>query len=296
MKIIITIAGIFFNLSLFAQNNNEVFSRLQAVSNNGTEFYNIDGIEITKETYTNDFSDEGLKKPFRKYSIKKDLVKIKDTALPFNNYYILKSETISSGINQNTSYYFIEDTKKWLTIVSFSSFKKPDKLFEREFVKLIYNGSIPKEVFTPLGIDSINFIGRKIPLGKSCRWMSINNVQCPYYGQMSWSVHKELSDAQNTLNTHFEVTKLKKAGKIISESEVEIIFEGTQTKAKKIIYDFTGIKSLMVGMSGSKTMTIYYVATEVRNHFVSCTLSFWDNDNINPSGLPPLLEAVMKLK
>jgi hypothetical protein len=29
---------------------------------------------------------------------------------------------------------------------------------------------------------------------------------------------------------------------------------------------------------------------------VSCVMSFWNNDVVNPSGLPPLLEHVMKLK
>jgi hypothetical protein len=48
-------------------------------------------------------------------------------------------------------------------------------------------------------------------------------------------------------------------------------------------------------MSGGKTLTIYFVAAPVRKNYVSCVMSFWNNDQINPSGLTPLLEQVMKL-
>ena len=126
--------------------------------------------------------------------------------------------------------------------------------------------------------------------------MGVNNVQCPYYGQMNWSVHKDLEDAKATVEQQFEITKFQKGWKVISEEIVEIEFEGTETKAKKTIYDFTGVKSLLVGMSGGKTLTIFYVTTEVRGNYVSCVLSFWNNDTITENGLAPLLEKVMKLK
>lgn len=145
-------------------------------------------------------------------------------------------------------------------------------------------------------IDSINFAGRKIKLGTSCNWTNVNTVQCPSYGEMNWSVHKELEDAKNTVDQQFAITKSRNNGKVISEETVEIEFEGTETTAKKVIYDFTGITSVLVNMSGGKTLTIYYVATEIRGNYVSCVLSFWNNDTITENGLAPLLEKVMKLK
>ena len=92
------------------------------------------------------------------------------------------------------------------------------------------------------------------------------------------------------------VTKNKKGGKVLSEEDVDVIFEETETKAKKVIYDFTGAKSLLAGMSGGKTLTIYYVACKVRENYVSCCMSFWNNDTITESGLAPLLDKVMKIK
>ena len=145
-------------------------------------------------------------------------------------------------------------------------------------------------------IDSINFAGRKIKLGNSCNWTNVNTVQCPYYGEMNWSVHKDLEDAKNTVEQQFSITKSRKNGKVISEEIVDIEFEGTETKAKKVIYDFTGLTSVLASMSGGKILTIFYVATEVRGNYVSCVLSFWNNDTITENGLAPLLEKVMKLK
>ena len=77
---------------------------------------------------------------------------------------------------------------------------------------------------------------------------------------------------------------------------VDILFEGTATKAKKVIYDLTGITSLLASASGGKTLTIYYVAAEVRGNAVSCVMSFWNNDTLTENGLAPLLEEVMTLK
>jgi archaellum component FlaF (FlaF/FlaG flagellin family) len=168
--------------------------------------------------------------------------------------------------------------------------------FERKYINLILENKIPNEVFESMTIESIDFAGRQLALGNSCYWTNINTVQCPYYGEMNWSVHKTIESAKNSIHNQFTITKNKKGGKVLSEEEVDVLFEGTETKAKKVIYDFTGSKSLLAGMSGGKTLTIYYVACQVRENYVSCCMSFWNNDTITVSGLSPLLEKVMQLK
>jgi hypothetical protein len=93
------------------------------------------------------------------------------------------------------------------------------------------------------------------------------------------------------------LTKTRKSGKVISEEMVDVIFEDVPTKAKKVIYDITGITSVLTGISGGKSLTVYYVAENVRGKNVSCVMSFWNNDEINPeTKLPPLLEKLMKLQ
>jgi hypothetical protein len=293
LVLILIVSG---NSFLYAQQNDSLFSRLQAISNGGLDFFNVDGIEITSQNINSEFSKKSILKKFKKFSIKESDLDSADSLIHSQNYYVLKSEEISPGTVKHSSYYFIENKSKGITAVTFACINKSDKEFERNFAALIMNNEIPKSVYTPLEIDSINFSGRKIALGKSCQWMGINNVQCPYYGQMNWSVHKTLDDASQSMTNQYNVIKIKKGGKIISEEFVDVIFEGTEVKAKKVIYDLKGVTSLLAGMSGGKTLTIYFVAAPARQNFVSCVMSFWNNDSINPSGLPPLLEEVMKLK
>ena len=280
---------------LYAQQNDSLFSRLQAISNSGLDFFNVDGIEITSQIINSGFSKKSILKKFKKFSINESDLNLVDSSIHSQNYYISKSEEISPGTVQHSSYYFIENKSKGITAITFTDINKGDKQFENKFVALIMNDEIPKSVYTSLEIDSINFSGRKIALGKSCHWMGINNVQCPYYGQMNWSVHKTLEDASQSVTNQYNVIKVKKGGKIISEELVDVIFEGVSVKAKKAVYDFKGVKSLLVGISGGKTLTIYFVAAPAKQNFVSCVMSFWNNDSINPSGLPPLIEEVMKL-
>lgn len=287
----------FLNFSfVFSQDDDDFVKRLKAINNKTIIFYNVDGVEFSSQTFSNEFSEKGLKKLYKKYDIKDTDVKIKDENLSFNNFHIAKSEKITDNINQVNSYYFVENKNKTVTIIWFGYFNKVDKEFERKYVNRILNNEIPKEVFEETIIGSIDFAGRKIELGSNCYWTNINTVQCPYYGEMNWSVHRTYVSAKNSIDNQFNITKSKKGGKVISEEEVDVIFEGTETKAKKVIYDFTGVKSLLAGMSGGKTLTIYYVACEVRGNYVSCCMSFWDNDTITENGLAPLLEEVMQLK
>jgi hypothetical protein len=285
-----------FYSSSFAQKNDSLFSRLQAISNSGIDFFNVDGIEITSQNINSAFSKKNILKKFKKYSIKEEDLNSVDSSIQNQHYYVSKTEEVSPGTIKQTSYYFIESKSKGIIAITFADINKTDKVFEREFVSLILTDKIPKSVYTSPIIDSINFAGRKIALGKGCNWMGVNNVQCPYYGQMNWSVHKTLENASQSVTNQYNIIKAKKGGKIISEEFTDVIFEGTAVNAKKVVYDFKGVKSLLVGISGGKTLTIYFVASPAKQNFVSCVMSFWNNDSINPSGLPPLLEEVMQLR
>lgn len=280
----------------FSQENN-VLERLSALNNNGKIWYNIDGYSITSEKFNNSFDEKGLKKVFRKHQITDSDVKIKDNQINFNNLLISKQQKISDNNFQTNNYYFVENPDKTVSVVWFIKNGKTDKETEEKMVNLIIENKIPEENFVPMKITSINFAGRKIELGNSCYWTFLNTVQCPYLGEMNWSVHRNLDSAKEAIENQLNITKSKNGGKVTSEEIVDIEFEGVQTKAKKVIYDFTGVASALAGMSGGKNLTVYYVAENVRNRNVSCVMSFWNNDQINPeTKLTPLLEKIIKLK
>ncbi|PWH82829.1 hypothetical protein DIS18_11415 [Algibacter marinivivus] len=279
---------------IFSQNE-ALFSRLRAIHNSGTTFYNVDGIDFTKETISSDFNTKNLKKAYRKNKIKKEDVKEIDKELNFENYRVVKREQFDNGLISVSINYFVKNKNNRISVFWFSYYDKNNPEFERKMIELILNDKIPKSCFSSLKTEKINFAGREIELGGNCNWMNINNIQCPYYGQMNWSVHKTKQSAELSIENQLKATKIKNGGKVLSEEEVEIVFEDVKTKAKKVLYDFTGVTSLLASMSGGKNLTIYYVSEKIRDNYVSCVLSFWNNDNINPSGLPPLLEEVMSI-
>lgn len=296
MKSLKYLALILFTTIASSQEIDDFAKRLKAINNRTIIFYNIDGINFSEQTFSYQFNEKALKKLFRKYSIKEDDLKVRDENLANNNFFITKSEKITDSLNQINSYYFVENQNNTVSIFWFGYFDKLDKEFERKFVNLILEDKIPKEVFEPMSISSIDFAGRKIKLGSDCYWTNVNSVQCPYNGEMNWSIHKTIESAKKSIENQYSVTKSQKGGKVFSETEVDVLFEDTETKATKVIYDFTGVKSVLAGMSGGKTLTVYYVASKVRENYVSCCMSFWNNDNITENGLSPLLEEVMKLK
>ncbi len=281
----------------YTQENKNPVNHLKAIKNGTTIFYADEGVDFTSQTFNNTFSLKGLKKIFRQYRIKKDDLKIADDSLSYPNYYINKNEKLADNLTQYNSYYFVESKKNRVTVFWFGAINKQDRTFERKYIELILNDSIPRNVFQPMKVDSIDFAGRILKLNSNeCHWANVNSIQCPYYGQISWSLHRSLKDAKIRTENKFELAKIKKGGKVITKEIVDVEFEGSSTKALKIIYDIKGVNSLLAGMSGAKYLTVYYVSAEVRETYISCVMSFWNNDVKTESGLAPLLDEIMKLK
>lgn len=292
----LTFFFLFISSVCFSQENN-IFERLSALDNNGKIWYNIDGYSVTSEVFKNSFDEKGLKKIFKKHDIANSDVKYKDLQIIFNNLFVTKQVKFSNNNFQTNNYYFVENLDKTITVIWFIKNGKTDKETEEKLVNAIIEKQIPETNFVPLKITSIDFANRKIELGNSCYWTFLNTVQCPDLGAMNWSIHKTMEDAKESIENQFNVTKTKRSGKVASDEIVNVVFEGVPTKAKKVIYDFTGVTSALAAMSGGKSLTIYYVAENIRNKNVSCVMSFWNNDHINPeTRLPPLLQELMKLQ
>lgn len=295
MKKKISLLLLFLSAIVYCQND-DFANRLKAINTQSATYYNIDGIDFSSQTFNYDFSEKSLKKIYKKFDIKDSDLKTKDQSLSNNNFHVVKTKNSTENLVQTNSYYFIEDNSKTITIVWFGYYNKPDADFEKTYINRIISDRIPKTVFESMTIDSIGFAGRKIKLGNNCAWTNVNTVQCPYNGEMNWSVHKNIESAKTSVEDQFNITKSRGGIKIISEEQTAVVFEGTETTAKKVVFDFTGMKSLLAGMSGGKTLTVYYVAEKVRDNYVSCVMSYWNNDNLTKDGLAPLLEEVMHLK
>lgn len=281
---------------LMGQNIDNLNMRLQGMSIDGVEFFNVDGVEITKQTALTNFSNKNFYKKFKNISIEKSDLNYSDSTIAVKNFCVSKSSDYCEGVIAYTTFYFIETYANQVALISFFSFNKRDIYLERDFINLQINKKISADIFNAVKVENLNFAGRLIPVGNICNWKYTNNIQCSGNGQMDWSIHKTIEDSDQTIENRFLILKSKENGKITSDEIVDVIFEGTKTNARKIIFDFTGVTSTLAGLSGGETLTIYLVSATVRNYNVSCVMSYWNNDVINESGLPTLLEQVMVLE
>ncbi len=224
-------------------------------------------------------------------------IKIKNSKIHNNNFFVTKQQKVSENSSQTNNYYFVENNDKVITVIWFIKNGKTNSDTEEKLINAIIDNQIPETNFVPMKISSISFADRKIDLENSCYWTFLNTVQCPYLGEMNWSIHQTLESAKESIANQYLVTKSKKGGKIVSEEMINVDFEGVSTQAKKIIIEFSSINSALAGMSRGNSLSIYYVAETVRNKNISCVMSFWNNDQINSqTKLPPLLEKLMILK
>lgn len=267
-----------------------LLDRLSAIKNGNREFYAIDGYTITNEDLKLPFDENGFKKAYRKLKIKAQDVQPNPRILT-DNYVVNRDKE-----EYVESLYFVKSPANTIALVWFSKLRDREVEVEEALVNLIVENKIPQELFAPTDARSIDFAGRKIPMLNDCYFTGINIVQCPYNGEMNWGIYRTLEDAQQAVAEQFAANKQRKMFKPIVEEEVEVLFEEVPTKAKRVVFDIKGVVSALAGMSGGKTLTVYYVAQVVRNRPIACVMSFWNNDNIKNTGLPLLLSRVMQLK
>lgn len=284
-----------FHTLLIAQTDEKLFERLNGLKNNGFDFYNVDGYEISYITMSGNFDPKTISKKYRSFGLKADAISNSDSSLPLENYVVHKQIATDDEVQGFASYYFIKTGVKEIAAVSFVSNHATDLVFQRHFVGLILGKKIPEHVYSSPRTDSVNFGGRKLYLGGVCHWMNPNSIQCSGNGQMNWSVCKSQEQADFVLEQQRISVMKQRNGKVLTDEMVDIIFEGSEVKARKVIWDFTGITSVLVGTTGGKTLTIFFVSAPVRGNFISCVLSFWNNDRITKSGLAPLLDEVMTI-
>jgi hypothetical protein len=127
--------------------------------------------------------------------------------------------------------------------------------------------------------------------------MAPRNVQCPDKGQFNWSVHPDLEQAKQAMQFQYLFSIHGSLVKVMQEEDVEVVFEGSPTIAKRVIFKVRGISGFMAKeLEGSNELVVYYIATKVREEYIHCVLSYWTNNRLTEGGLPPLLAEVMQLK
>ncbi len=287
-----------------AQHDNTILNRLQAIANGGVDFYNVDGVTVTYEVTQLEFTKANICKQYKQYVPNESELKQSDPTISKLNFVVERADTACGNIVLYTTYYFVELSPKSTAAIIYSSPGKNDKTLQHTLNPLILDKKIPDSVFNKMFFNSINFAGRKIELGTyMAKWTNINTVQWSYHGEMNWSVHRDSLDAALSVEMQRKITRECNSNDIemsvASDDTIKIIFEGVPATARKTVFKAEGETAALLeptGGGGTKELIIYYVVAPVRGNWVSCVMSHWNNDTIEESGLPELLEKVMKLQ
>jgi hypothetical protein len=201
------------------------------------------------------------------------------------------------GMFKNNYAVYVVENKGRTSVITFSKIGKLNDELMALFIKQYLEGGFSDKIYAKTEIDSIMYLDRYIRLGPACHWEGVRNVQCPYNGQMDWTIHPNLKEAQEFIAFREWSTLDQNTLKLISRDTVNISFEGKSSQAIKLVLGVKGLNSLLLKVdSGAKNLIVYYIVEEIEGKYVSCILSHWDNDRIQPNGLPALLGEVMSLE
>jgi hypothetical protein len=101
-----------------------------------------------------------------------------------------------------------------------------------------------------------------------------------------------LQEAEAYRDSYVAMMKSRNITDVLEETWIPVRFEGRETKALRTKIKIQ-IPKLVMG--GSNVLVGYYVAVEVRGHYVACVLSHY-TDQADPGTLPRLLAEVMSLE
>lgn len=284
-----------FLFQFYFSQEKPLVERLEAIDSGQFIFYETDGMVITKRTFNNDFSEKGIAKTQRQLNIKnKEFVKSNIADLEFSN---ITFEKIENNYFSEVYYVFLNKDKV-TDVYLFTSLSPIYKDIAKEFIVLNENNKIPASIFQPREIgSSFKLLNEEIKTPGKCYFTNIRTLQCPYNGEINWSVFNDLEGAKKMIAEQYNGTfHANKSVKIIAEKEITVIFDGVETKAKKVIADITGLNSLLASTSGGKTLEIYYIAENIKGYNLGIVMSFWNNDNKTENGVAPLIDTLMKIK
>ncbi len=284
---------LFFFVSIACQAQVNILSDMQGLSDEGNYIFEVEGYTIIIEKNKIALDDKGIKKIKKKYDLKDVVREYRDTTFKWTNY-VIESTSYDKSVPEVINYqlcYLFPETDDVTTAVFFESLNRRNEDIEHAFINAFFSREVLKYASDEWGADKINFAGRNISLGDVCSWVSPFNVHCPSFGQISWSVFREREDAEINNDAHLLINKKSGMYKMQAEEDVDIIFEGIPTKAKRVIYKMNRSKVLL---GGRNLLAVYYVVQKVRGRYLSSVLSHYIEDKSNYR-LSPLLEEVMSL-
>lgn len=264
MRLLFTILLFTYSLSSIGQENQFVgMHGLQ--DDKGELFFEYQGYNIVIKKLEGSLnSEKTLQRVIKDNNLGTVLANYKEETFSLANIVLESESTLPhkpKAISNNACYLFQREGK-YLEIIVFQTLNQRDILLEHDIINAYHNDALRDYIHVGNTATTINFIGREISLGNLCNWLSPNNVSCKG-GQISWSEFPSYQEAIVDLqakvlsNEHPDL-------QILNDQDVNIIFEGVATIARRIVY---------MSPDRQYPLAVYYIAQEVRERFVSCVLS-----------------------
>jgi hypothetical protein len=262
----------------------------------GALLLNIKGYDIIVSEASGSFSKPWFSKMFPGFGLHKGYKSYPDSSLGVPGYRA-EQEQRGSGYAAHFvgEYYFFEKGASKVVGIAIAGYRVPDLPFKRALARLVLDDKIADSLLSKFMPPGIRFADRNIDVDYRCQWRGSAAIQCSGLGEMNWSLHASLAEAEReTLAQKAQNAELRKL-EIEQEEQVTVLFEGKEVSAIRQRLRAKGFAGVMTQMEGSRILIVYYVSSDVRGRFVSCVMSHWTSDYLE-NGLPPLLNTVMRLK
>ena len=134
-----------------------------------------------------------------------------------------------------------------------------------------------------------------------CYWTGVNIVRCPTKGEMNWSLHATLAQAQQAIALQKEWAMLIPVPEnhtisILTERDITLLFEGKQTRATEVVYNEHYQDPILKSHHKDHKLIVYFIATVLRGQAISCVISYYDyNERLPDTGLPEFVSQFVRL-
>ena len=294
------------SLSLAGQTKDAQKRLYYNVMDNGKQLYIMGKYQLELIPYDEAFDSLVVKRnlvDFAKKNHFTDTIVKKNPKLPYPHYYLPYYKKNKEDHWQNTMVYYIgknTDKGKWSFIATISSVaEKPSEEIDTEMIQLILEKKVLNE--NHLGGRFFNFLGRKVPLMDECYWTGVNIVRCPTKGEMNWSLHPSLAEAQQAITLQKRWAMMiplpeNRTMSLLMERDITLLFEGKETRATEIIYNEHYQHPILKSHHKDYKLIVYYIATEVRGQAIACAISYYDyNERLADTGLPEFVSQFVRL-
>lgn len=281
----------FCSFSSFAQK--ERLADMQGLALNGDMIFELEGYTMTIVNEKGSLDKGSVRKLKKKYGLEKAKHEYKDPNISWDHW-IIEDSTSTKGLPNVVGFekcYLFPQSDDRILMVLLQSSNGRDIAIEKAFMNAFFERKLASYASEDWVARKINFAGREIELGDMCTWVAPQNVHCAAFGQLSWSVFKSIDKAlTNTLVLEAANNNSGKY-KVEKEENINVLFEGIPTVAKRVTYKIKGSKILL---GGRNMLAVYYITQKVRDRYVSCMLTNYIEVKDNYD-IPVLLREVMTL-